>query len=154
MTVVTGKCNLRKSFIGGGQFTYTWLSNWIVSYVFILTPWTLFCENFVFHTLQLQCTTCLWSPLFSHRATLWDRLFLQYKEIIKLLRIFRLHRISLQVRDSNLVRFLSVFFFNQSIIGLFYLYLHSFKKQSKDEEVCPRLEGIFCGACQCKECPY
>ena len=50
--------------------------------------------------------------------------------------------------------FLSVFYLNQPIIGIFYLYLHSFKKQSKDEEVCPRLEGIFCGACQCKECPY
>ena len=81
MTVVTGKYNLRKLFVGGGLFTYTWLSNWIVSYVFILTPWTLFCEKVVFHTLLLQCTTCLWSPLFSHRATLWDRLFLQYKEI-------------------------------------------------------------------------
>ena len=53
-----------------------------------------------------------------------------------------------------LVVFLSVFSSISLIIGIFYLYLHSFKKQSKDEEVCPRLEGIFCGACQCKECPY
>ena len=29
-----------------------------------------FCDNLVFHSLLLQCTTCLWSPLFSHRATL------------------------------------------------------------------------------------
>ena len=154
MTVVTGKYNLKKKIAGGGLFNYTWLSNWIVSYVSILTPWTLFCENVVFHTLLLQCTRCLWSPLFSHRATLWDRLFLQYKEIIKVLRLFRLHRISVQVSDSNLVGFLSVFFSISLIIGIFYLYLHSFKKQSKDEEVCPRLEGVFCGACQCKECPY
>ena len=154
MTVVTGKYNTNKSFIGGGQFTYTWLSNWIVSYLSLLTLWALFCDNLVFHSLQLQSTTCFWSPFFSHRVTLWYRLFLQYEEVIKLLRIFRLHRMSLQVCCGNLVWFLSFFFFNQSIIGIFYLYLHSFKKQSKDEEVCPRLEGIFCGACQCKECPY
>ena len=104
-------------------------------------------------------SSCNVLPVFGHLSSLIalhcdTDCFLQCEEGIKLLRIFRLHRMSLQVCCGNLKGFLSFFFFNQSIIGIFYLYLHSFKKQSKDEEVCPRLEGIFCGESQCKECPY
>ena len=34
-----------------------------------------FCNNIVFHSLQLQSTTCFWLLFFSHRAALWYRLF-------------------------------------------------------------------------------
>ena len=34
-----------------------------------------FCNNLVFHSLQLQSTTCFWLLFFSHRAALWYRLF-------------------------------------------------------------------------------
>ena len=155
MTVVTGKHNLRK-IVYWRRTIYLYLIKQLNS---VLSYFS-YSSSFIFVIiLCFILSSCNVLPVLGCFSSLKEQhcdtdCFLQYEEVIKLLRIFRLHRMSLQVCCSNLVWFLSVFSSISLIIGIFYLYLHSFKKQSKDEEVCPRLEGIFCGACQCKECPY